>query len=152
MDQENLREIYISGDKSLGALAEEAGIPQWMLKKQAAKEGWAAEKRLFQKAKKAGLEEKQAMDGEEKLRPLRQASEGLCAHLAAMTEDGTLKELNPQGLHQLAGALKDMVTVVRNLHDLPALKERKEKPEPIQVEFSGRVERIVENMKKENEG
>lgn len=151
MNQENLRKMYVRGDKSLRALAEEAGIPRWKLEKQAAKEGWAAEKRLRQKAKEMEVKEKQALDEEEKLRPLQKASDVLCAHLVSMAEKGTLKELNPQGLHQLAGTLKDMVTVVRNLNNLPALTERKVKPEPIQVEFYGQVERIVENMKKKED-
>lgn len=148
MDQDDLRKIYVCGDKSLEALAEEQGIPKWKLEKQAAKEGWAAEKRLLRKARKVGLEEKQALDGEEKLQPLRQASDVLCAHLVSMAEEGTLKELNPQGLHQLASTLKDMVTVMRNLHDIPPLTERKVKPEPIQVEFAGKAGDIVEKMKK----
>lgn len=154
MDREKLRRLYVRGDKSLKSLAEETGMPGWKVAKWAAKDGWAAEKRLLKKEREACFQEEEkrnsrneAQDGEEKLQPLRQASEGLCAHLASMAEEGALKELNPQGLHQLAGTLKDMVTVVRNLHDLPALTERKEKQEPVLVEFAGQTGQIVESMK-----
>ncbi len=140
-----IRHAYITGSMGQKALAEQFGVSARELSRRSAEEGWVDARAEF-RARAAAKAIDRAVDEEaDKLEAVRSVADTLAGQLAAIMTDADqlhmytavcrdaggvdrivekrLDSVNTKALRDVVGALRELTTVLRNLHGIQTAGE-----------------------------
>lgn len=136
---DEIRTKYIAGRQSCRELAEEYGIRAKMVSDRCAKEGWRADRKAYREStgKKALAQASRAQARElagllrasdrmvQELERLLQDNEQFYRYLSGeeTTEERVFKKADTKAMRNVATALREMTSVMRNLYGLPTQAE-----------------------------
>lgn len=129
-----IRGEYITGSLSQRQLAQKYGVSASQLAQRASKEGWRAarlehRRKVEEKARQKAAERK-AETMAAQLVDIGTAAESLAAMVAEVSQDtrmlrvGRTKKPDTKAIRNLTGALKDLVDVLRDVYELPDLRDK----------------------------
>lgn len=148
VDWVQIRAEYVTTKTSLRKLAEKYGVAKSAVDKRSRKEGWVEAREAYNKALCEKVIEKTAEEQSDKLSALMIAADEMTAVIQAALSDKdqfyryiidgvsvnddeavvkktetTFKKIDTKAVREMVAAMKDLTSVVRNLHSLPTLAE-----------------------------
>lgn len=129
-----IKNAYVTSAMSQRETAKKYGVSESQLAVRASNEGWVKLRRehrskVEEKAKQKALEKKAEMMAVQ-LVDIGTASENLAALIAEVSTEakslrvGRSRKADTKAIRNLTGALKDLVDVIRDVYELPTLKEK----------------------------
>lgn len=145
-----IRAEYVTGNVSQRELAKKHGVSASQIAAHASNEGWVAKRRAHrsktaEKAEqKAAERQAEAISGQ--LEDIRKAGDNLAALIAEVSAEGKSvrvgrsKKADTKAIKNLTGALKDVLDVLRDVYELPNMRdkakmERADGPAEVRVVF-----------------
>ena len=120
-DWESIKQAYIgTSESTLKCIAKEFGIPYARVAKRSAQEGWA-----IQKKKQAPGQSAATAIPTSKALPQADKINEIAAKLLDNIRTGSEYSEAPSGIYNLSAALKTLTAVLRDVNDIPSLKEQR---------------------------
>lgn len=129
-----IKSTYVTGEMSQREVAKKYGVSESQLAVRASNEGWVQLRRehrrkVEEKAKQKAVERKSEMMAAQ-LVDIGTAGENLAALIAEISTEtrslriGRTKKADTKAIRNLTGSLKDLVDVLRDVYELPDLRDK----------------------------